>query len=116
MKGKAVISPLLTYLFSAGRADAVTVFPFIFVRTVKMTQDKVLMNHERIHLQQALELFVLPFYILYALEFLIHLLHDRNFNNAYRNISFEREAYARETDLHYLKTRKRWSFIKYYAR
>ncbi|MGK0254765.1 MAG: hypothetical protein ACI9OE_002275, partial [Mariniflexile sp.] len=32
---------------------------------------------------------------------------------AYRNISFEREAYANEMYLDYLKQRKFWSFLKY---
>lgn len=115
MRKKAIISPFLTRFFSAGRADAVTIFPFVLVRTKDMAQDKVLMNHEYIHLSQALELLVLPFYILYILEFLLRFIYYRNFQRAYKNISFEREAYKNEADLHYLKTRKLWSFIKYYS-
>jgi hypothetical protein len=34
-------------------------------------------------------------------------------NKAYRNICFEREAYANESDLGYLKTNSFWSFIKF---
>ncbi|WP_164108968.1 MULTISPECIES: hypothetical protein [Sphingobacterium] len=114
MKGKVIVSSFLTHLFSAGRASAVTIFPFIFVKTKKLGEDMVLINHEQIHIKQALELLVLPFYILYLLEFLIQLVHCRDFHRAYRNISFEREAYFNEGDLDYRKNRKVWSFTKYY--
>ena len=33
--------------------------------------------------------------------------------NAYRNISFEREAYANEEYIDYLENRKRFAWIKY---
>ncbi|ERJ60578.1 hypothetical protein [Sphingobacterium paucimobilis] len=115
MRGKVIVSSLLARFFSAGHADAVTIFPFIFVRTAAMVHNKVLMNHERIHLHQALELLVLPFYILYVAEFLVRLICYRDFQKAYLNISFEREAYKNETDLYYLRNRRRWSFIKYYT-
>ena len=32
---------------------------------------------------------------------------------AYKNISFEREAYTHEKDLNYLKSRPLWNFINY---
>lgn len=116
MKGVVVVSRLFTHIFSAGRASAVTIFPFVFVRKQVMSNDKVLMNHEAIHITQALELLVLPFYILYFLEFLVRLLRYRSFQYAYQNISFEREAYSNETNLHYLESRKIWNFRKYYCR
>ena len=72
-----------------------------------------LINHERIHLRQQLELLIIPFYIMYVVEFLIRLLQYRTWKKAYRNISFERECYLNETDLDYLKTRKLWAFVTY---
>lgn len=114
MKGKIIVSSFFTYLFSAGRASAVTIFPFVFVKTRRLREDVVLINHEQIHIVQALELFVFPFYLLYLLEFLMQLVRHRDFNRAYRNISFEREAYCNEADLDYMKYRKVWSFTKYY--
>lgn len=68
-------------------------------------------NHEKIHWQQQLELIVLPFYILYGLEYLIKLIIYGK--DAYRNLSFEREAYANDKNLDYLKTRKHYAWIKY---
>jgi len=35
--------------------------------------------------------------------------------NAYRNISFEKEAYSNDDNLEYLKQRKIFNFIKYYG-
>lgn len=71
------------------------------------------MNHEQIHAKQQKELLVLPFFIWYVMEYLIRLLIYRNSFKAYVAISFEREAYENEKDLHYLKTRRFWGFLKY---
>ncbi|MFD2824415.1 hypothetical protein ACFS5M_12105 [Lacinutrix iliipiscaria] len=90
------------------------VFPFVFLKYRELKWDKVLINHEKIHLRQQLELFIFPFYILYFVEFLFRLIQFRNWKLAYRNISFEREAYKNEKDLNYLKSRSFWEFLKYY--
>lgn len=78
-----------------------------------MKSNFVLINHERIHLMQQLEMLVVFFFIFYSIEFMVRLFLFRNWNLAYRNISFEREAYFNEKDLEYLKSRPKWSFIKY---
>jgi hypothetical protein len=57
---------------------------------------------------------VLPFFIIYLTEFLLGYFKYKNWHLAYRNISFEREAYANEKDLCYLKQRSFWRFLKYY--
>ena len=93
------------------RTNGMAVFPFIFVK-YKMPS-KVLINHERIHFRQQIELLILPFYLWYILEYLIYRLSGKNSHQAYMNISFEREAYANDDDLTYLKKRKIWSFWKY---
>ena len=78
-------------------------FPFIFVREKKEIDD-VLINHEKIHLRQQLELFIIPFYVWYLIAL---------YRVGYMNISFEREAYANENNLDYLKKRRIFAFIKY---
>lgn len=113
MKGKVLVSRFWTKVFSLGKAEAITIFPFIFLRGRNLKANSVLLNHEHIHLIQALELLILPFYIWYLVEFTIRFIQFRDFHNAYRNISFEREAFANERDLDYLKSRKLWSFWKY---
>lgn len=88
----------------------ITIFPFVILKTKNLKQDLVLINHEKIHLRQQIELLVIPFFIIYVFEFLIRLIQYRKWNLAYRNISFEREAYGNEKDLNYLKSR---SFLKF---
>jgi len=74
----------------------------------------VLVNHEKIHLRQQIELLIIPFFIIYVLEFFVRLLYYKNWEKAYNTISFEREAYRNETDLNFLKTRRFWNFINHY--
>lgn len=92
----------------------ITLFPFIFLLRKEDKRNAVLVNHEKIHIRQQLELLVLPFFIWYGIEFLIRLLQYNNWSRAYRNISFEREAYSKEKDLDYLQQRSFWSFLKYF--
>jgi len=90
-----------------------TIFPFVFLKSKALKADAVLINHEKIHLRQQLELLILPFYLVYVFEFLIRFIQYKNWHKAYRNISFEREAYANEKYLDYLKQRPFWRFLKY---
>jgi len=71
------------------------------------------MNHERIHLSQQIEMLILPFYLWYAIEFLLRLVQFKNGYLAYKNISFEREAYANESNLNYVRKRHLWNFTDY---
>ena len=73
----------------------------------------ITIKHERIHSAQMKELLFIPFYIFYILEWFIRLLQYRNSFTAYRNISFEREAYANESNPDYLSKRKPYSFLRY---
>ena len=91
----------------------ITLFPFIFLLRKEDKHNLVLVNHEKIHIKQQLELLVIPFFIWYGVEFLIKLIQYKNRAEAYHNISFEREAYAKEKDLDYLKKRPFWSFLKF---
>lgn len=90
-----------------------TVFPFILVKYYKDQVNIVFLNHEKIHLRQQLEMLILPFFIWYFLEYSIRLIQYKNTALAYRNISFEREAYAKETDMDYLKNRSFFQFLNY---
>lgn len=116
MKGKVIVSHFWTKFFSGGRAQAITIFPFIFLKRPADRKDKILLNHENIHIRQAVELLVLPFYIWYLTEFLVRLIQYRNFFNAYIHISFEREAFDQEENLYYLKNRKCYSSFRYLRR
>ncbi|MGS2739925.1 hypothetical protein [Sinomicrobium sp. M5D2P17] len=100
------------YLFPK-RYVGLTLWPVIFLKTPELKDDPVLLNHERIHLRQQLELLILPFYLVYGIEWLIGLIKYRSAYIAYKNISFEREAYANETNNDYLKSRNPWQFLRY---
>jgi len=89
------------------------VFPFILIKYDFDKSNGVFVNHEKIHLRQQLELLIIPFFVWYVLEYLIRLVQYQNMDLAYRNISFEREAYAKETELDYLKNRSFFQFLNY---
>ena len=111
--------------------EALTVWPFIFVRSKNF--DEVDENHEEIHGRQQLEmlvvgivlsvvlcstgcgwwsLFALPIsFYWYLLEWSVRLVFLPG--NAYRQTSFEAEAYAHQEDMDYLRHRKPFAWIKY---
>jgi hypothetical protein len=86
------------------RTAAMALYPFILINRRKELSP-VMLNHERIHLMQQLEMLIIPFYVLYLIELVC---------KGYRNISFEREAYVNEKDADYLKRRKLFSWLRYY--
>ncbi len=92
-----------------------TFFPFVFIADKNDRLNKVFLNHEKIHIRQQLELFIVPFYLWYCIEFLVLWFRYRNKSVAYRNIVFEKEAYTNESNFKYLKNRRFWSFLKFYA-
>lgn len=108
MKPIRVLVPLMRgYL-------AMAIFPFIFInRDLSHMYNNATDNHERIHLDQQLELFLVGFYLIYLIEFLIRLIQYRDWHSAYRNISFEREAYSNQYDLLYTVNRDPFSWIDY---
>ncbi len=57
-----------------------------------------LIGHELVHIEQWQRIGIFRFYASYLLQYVWNLLRFRNHDNAYREISFEREAYEREYD------------------
>lgn len=93
---------------------ALTIFPFIIVRDEIVKDNEIIINHEKIHIQQQMELLFFIFFIWYFIEFTILLFKYKNVKYAYRNIVFEKEAYANEKVFVYLSRRKKLSFLRYY--
>lgn len=91
-----------------------TFYPFVFLADKDDKLNEVFINHEKIHIRQQLELLIVPFYLWYFVEYLFRLLQFRNRKKAYYSISFEKEAYANEKDLEYLKSRSFWRFLRYF--
>lgn len=70
--------------------------------------------HEFIHIEQWKELWYIGFMLWYLFEWLARCMtYNLDCKKAYRNISFEREAYQNEDDPAYLDNRQRFSFLKY---
>ena len=93
--------------------SALTIYPFIILKEDQSRYDYVLLNHEYIHIKQQKELLWLIFFIWYFVEFSIKLLYYRNTYKAYKNISFEREAYYYENDPDYVHDRPFYNFLKF---
>lgn len=115
---------------------AMTIWPFIFIR--KKAKDLFTIldeRHENIHGRQQVEmllvgvliaiimaacgcgwwsLLALPIYFWwYGVEWLVKGIYYRNFNTGYKNIGFEREAYANQEDVCYLDFRIPFAWIRY---
>jgi len=89
----------------------ITLAPFGIYIKENYLMNKFVINHESIHWKQQMEMLIIFFYILYLIEWII-----KTFiygEKAYVNLSSEREAYAYEHNLNYLKTRKHYAWLKY---
>lgn len=94
------------------RIGGITLWPWIIIRPYR-SNDLKLINHETIHIKQQQELLVILFYLIYILEWFIKLFIYGGPKSAYRNISFEREAYKFESDFDYINRRNFWSWVRY---
>lgn len=105
------ICPMFVVHIPSLGPDGMALFPFILVQ--QPNPGPILLNHERIHLRQQAELGIVPFYIWYGIEYLIRRMQHKDHYKAYRAISFEREAFANEQNLVYLRSRPFWQFWQY---
>jgi hypothetical protein len=123
---------------------AMAIMPFIFVRKDWIERDDwlglayrydIVLNHEKIHLAQQLEVFwigcgitllsciilgfsgwflPIPFvlyYVLYCVDWLLGVVSGEK--HPYSKICFKKEAYDNEHNQKYLESRKMFSWIKY---
>ena len=97
---------------------AMTVCKWIFARIEHKELMPETVNHECIHMAEEDD-FIIPilkyviFYTWYLLEWLIKLPTALFGYNPYYSISFEQESYANQSNLDYLKTRKKFNWLKY---
>ncbi len=112
-----VVSRLLLDIltFRNRKVSAMALWPFIIFADKASRHNAVMMNHEKIHHRQQLELLILPYYIWYFLEYWAGMFGNGfRHHDAYMAISFEKEAYAMEKDLNYLRNRSwlaSWPFF-----
>ena len=131
MKTKLVFNDIITFRGFL----SMCLWPYIFVRNSAASRyNTVVNNHEHIHAEQQKEmlavglvfaailsllgcgwwsLFALPLFLWwYGVDWVVRLVQYGDGHKAYRNISFEREAYAHEKDLEYLSHRRRFAWLK----
>lgn len=94
---------------------AINICGILFIRSnVKLSA--IDLNHEKIHSKQIFEMLIIFYYLWYVFEWLFRFLFtkDRFTKRAYRNISFEQEAYVNQEDLNYIEwRRKSYAWLKY---
>lgn len=120
---------------------AITIIPWIFVRNDASKWTLTDERHEKIHGMQQIETHIvalilavllvavglfswwwvlvspLVYFALYGLEYIIRwICYGFDTREAYRNISFEQEAYMNENDLTYIKNRHLFASWKYLFR
>ena len=107
---RVIISPKFCQLMSVFiNVYAITLYPFIISRDrLSITT----YNHEKIHLVQQRELWVLGFYLLYAWYWAKAKAKGLSGAEAYYAIPFEKEAYIRSHELDYLEKRENFAWIK----
>ncbi|MEG1009092.1 MAG: hypothetical protein RSE41_00830 [Clostridia bacterium] len=90
--------------------SAINLFGILFVRKNVKLNDTII-RHEKIHTKQMQEMLYLLFYLWYLIEWLVRLCMK---GNAYKNISFEREARENQNNINYLKNRNfKYKWLKY---
>ena len=88
--------------------------PFILVnRHINVKKNPELVNHEKIHAHQQIEMLWLFFFLWYLFEYLIRLIGCWSHDKAYRNLAHEKEAYQNSANPEYLKSRKFYAWIKF---
>lgn len=101
-----IVSPfLLKCIYGKKDVAAFTsIPPFVIFKSKSFAENKILVNHEAIHLRQYYELAIIfkwPLYLWFSLS------------RGYKNNPFEMEAYYRQSDLTYLKNRKWLAWRKF---
>ena len=117
-----IFTNLVKYI-TFGFAGGITLYPFILIlKNLKNNSDiEIIINHEKIHIEQQKELFIIGFYVLYVYFMILNILKEiiaLNFKDpylqAYFKNPFEKEAYFHEKDFSYLENRPKHNWMFFY--
>lgn len=86
-------------LMNKFKIQGMVLYPFVLFAS--RDPDEHLRNHERIHVEQIERDGVLRFYSQYLLEYLSLRMKKMSHDEAYRNISYEKEAYEHHNNIQY---------------
>ena len=108
---RIIISPRFCQLVSVFiTVYAITLYPYIIARDrLGITT----YNHEKIHLVQQRELWVVGFYLLYVWYWVKAKVKGLTGAEAYYAIPFEKEAYENQNNFKYLHDRKPHAWRRY---
>lgn len=105
------------------RIGGISLWPWIILREKYQPIDQYSkqklakkIRHESIHIKQQEELLILFFYVWYIIEYIIKSIIYVSIRTGYEKISFEQEAKLNENNLDYLKTRKRYAWLRFLFR
>lgn len=90
--------------------DALTIGPLLLF--CELADNKELLQHESIHAEQYKDLGYIGFPIVYVYDYVRNILKGMSAYDAYASTRAEKEAYQYESDLNYLKRRKRWMWLR----
>jgi hypothetical protein len=108
-----IVQNKITSLILGKNYAAMCISPFILVsRRIDVKNNPKIVNHEKIHAHQQLEMLWVFFFIWYILEYLIRLITYWSHDKAYQNLAHEKEAYQNSGNPEYLETRKFYAWIK----
>lgn len=111
MKPIIIVSPRICKALSIFiEVGAITLYPFIISR---VPMSDVTLNHEKIHLEQQREGFILWFYALYLFYWGMGIAKGLSPSEAYFKIPYEQEAYGNHHDMDYLSKRLPKAWKKY---
>lgn len=107
------VTIIVNKIIPFGSYSTINIFGILFTKHKKGILTNKVVNHELIHTAQMKELGYVGFYLWYVIEYLIIRLFHKKQGNAYRDVSFEEEAYVNDKNITYLKNRKHYSWFKY---
>lgn len=90
--------------------QATNLFGIVFVRSDRGKFTEALKNHEYIHTLQQKEMLYVFFFLWYNIEWFFRFLKCHDWNKAYGQIYFEREAYSHMRDLDYTNHRRHFAW------
>lgn len=91
---------------------AIALWPWVFIHK-GAAYTEIDDRHEQIHGEQQKEMLIVFFLLWYAIEWLVKLCYYKNTTTAYKNVSFEREAYCYQHYTSYIDNRKRYAWLSF---
>lgn len=101
-------------IITFNQPTAITLAPFgIYIKEEYLEFDFII-NHEKIHWKQQMEMLIIFFYLWYFIEWFIKLITPPI--GAYKDIGFEREAKSNKHDALYLENRMPYAWWEHISR